>query len=99
MTDYDERQISLMINRIRRFQNKEIHLGVLINDLEALLNALESVSVDWKSAFHEEWWDLEQVYAISLDREDESFLIENEESISSSLDKMKKLIEEIKCSN
>ena len=99
MTDYDERQVSLMVNRIRRFQNKEIHLGSLVNDLEALLNVLASVSVDWKSAFHEEWWNLEQVYAISLDRNDDAVLIENEESISSSLDKMKELIEKIQCSN
>ncbi len=92
MTDYDMRQQNLMADKIKQFQNEEIHLGILVRDLEALLNALESVSSGWKSAFHEEWWNLEQVYAVALDRNDDLVLIENEELISSSLENMKKLI-------
>ncbi len=90
--DYDIRQQNLMIDKIKQFQNEEIHLATLVRDLEALLNALESVPNDWKLAFHEEWWNLEQAYAVALDRNDDSVLIENEELISSSLDNMRKLI-------
>ena len=85
MTEYDARQLSLMDEKISQFRNGEIDFGVLVQDLEALLNALESADFGWKTAFHDEWFNLEQVYAVALDRGDNAVVLENEELISSTL--------------
>ena len=92
MSDYDDRQLSLMSEKINKYRGRKIDLGTLVRDLEALLNVLESTSNEWKEAFHEEWWNLEQVFAVALDRNDDSVLSENEELISKSLSQMEALI-------
>ncbi|EEP89000.1 hypothetical protein ykris0001_46040 [Yersinia kristensenii ATCC 33638] len=40
----------------------------MIDDLEGLLDCLESINAEWKGAFHEHWFMLEQVYAVALFR-------------------------------
>lgn len=43
---------------------------MLIDDLRSLAEALEFPSRSWKDDFMSEWWTLEQVYAVGIDRGD-----------------------------
>lgn len=68
ISEYDRRQLSLMKERLSSFMSNNLSLKDLIDDLEGLLNCLESMSTEWKEAFHEHWFMLEQVYAVALFR-------------------------------
>ena len=70
VTEYDIRQLNMMRYFLSEFSLGNINLPKLINNLEALLYCLESVDDSWKTEFHENWFVLEQVYAVSCFNKD-----------------------------
>lgn len=64
---YDERQYRLMLGRLDAYQRGQIGLSPLITDLEALCDALQNTTADWRQDFWQKWGKLEDVYAIALD--------------------------------
>lgn len=68
ISEYDERQISLMKEMLILFESGKISLKKMIYNLEGLLFCLQSVDVEWKNVFHEHWFVLEQIYAVALFR-------------------------------
>ena len=54
LNKYDLKQIKLVIDKLQLFENKKIDLFDLVNDLNGLLNAFESVSNSWKNNFQSE---------------------------------------------
>ncbi len=68
ISEYDRRQLSLMKERLSSFMSNNLSLKDLIDDLEGLLNCLESMNTEWKEVFHAHWFMLEQVYAVALFR-------------------------------
>lgn len=62
LTAYDAKQIILIENRIRLFEENKLDLFDLISDLGGILNALESVSDSWKDDFQAEINALEMIY-------------------------------------
>jgi hypothetical protein len=68
MTPYDRRQYELMLDRLKGFAFGAVGLPKLIEDLRSLADALEKPAPAWKEDFLSEWWTLEQVYAVALDR-------------------------------
>ncbi len=68
ISEYDERQISLMKESLELFASEKLSLEKLIDNLEGLLFCLRSVEIEWKNDFHEYWFVLEQIYAVSLFR-------------------------------
>ena len=67
-SDYDARQFSLMEEQLSQFESGRIALPHLISGLKALQNCLRATSEDWIKEFTSEWWTLEQVHAVALDR-------------------------------
>lgn len=65
LSEYDQRQLSLMREMLDLYASDKISLKKLIDNLEGLLFCLQSVDVEWKNDFHESWFILEQVYAVS----------------------------------
>lgn len=65
ISEYDERQISLMKEMLSLFESEKISLKKLIDNLEGLLFCLQSVDIEWKNEFHENWFVLEQIYAVA----------------------------------
>ena len=92
MNEYDSRQLRLMRRKIDQFQADETNIGILIDDLRALLDVLEFVPYNWKTRFYEEWWHLEEIFAVALDRDYVSVMEESKKDISESVNKMKELI-------
>lgn len=68
ISEYDQRQISLMKEMMALFDSGDILLKKLIDNLEGLLFCLQSVDIEWKNEFHEYWFVLEQIYAVALFR-------------------------------
>lgn len=67
VTDYDMRQINFMTELVDSYERKELNLITLIDKLRALLDCLQNVNFEWKQRVHENWFILEQIYAVSLD--------------------------------
>lgn len=68
ITEYDSRQLRKMKHQLASFTAGDLPLPGLIGDLEFLLNAMESMPIEWKRSIHEQIATLEEVYAITLDR-------------------------------
>jgi hypothetical protein len=69
MSEYDQRQYHVMLDRLNAFQSGRIQLDTLIGDLRGLVLALERADSSWKTRFMQEWADLEQARATALSRE------------------------------
>jgi hypothetical protein len=63
----ERRQFLLMEERLRAFEAGELYIARVINDLEALLSALEITPDDWVERFRDAWGELEVSYAVALD--------------------------------
>lgn len=68
VNEYDKRQLEIMLVKIRSFRKNALGLLNLINDLSSLLDVLECVADSWKEECKSWVWDLEEVYAVALDR-------------------------------
>ncbi len=71
-SDFDLQLYLFMRSALARFRSIGLSLGELIeliNRLSELLANLEGASEQWQQRFRTEWWELEQAYAIALDRQ------------------------------
>ncbi len=68
MSEYDQRQYRLMLDRLNAFEKGLIQVGGLVSDLEGLLNALEGAETSWKQTFLSYWGKLEDARAVALFR-------------------------------
>lgn len=93
MNEFDKRQLLIMQSKIKDFMSHRLHISNFIYDLEALLNLLEEKDQKWNSLFREYWWDLEQVYALAIDRDEFSFTPEENLIISEAVASIQKLVE------
>ena len=59
MTPYDERQYRLMLERLQAYAEGKIGLDRLTDDIEGLLNALDSADQAWVDAATRAWAKLE----------------------------------------
>jgi hypothetical protein len=73
MSEYNERQYRLMLAQLKRFEEGQIRLNVLVDDLEGLLNRLEGLPNSWRQAFLHEWGKLEDERAYALSENLQAF--------------------------
>lgn len=66
MSEFNQRQYRLMLDRLDAFEQGSIALDKLVVDLEGLLNALDGVASDWKKNFLGDWGNLEEERAYAL---------------------------------
>jgi hypothetical protein len=89
---YNRRQFILMQTQIGQFRTGRLELGTLIANLEALSVALEQPEQGFLDAFHEHWFDLEQVLAVALDGRYEQVVADNRELIEQAVDTLASLV-------
>lgn len=99
ISDYDERQLKLMLTTLMSYENNNIALSSLVGSLEFLLNALESVNEDWEEKFLIEITTLETINALSINQEAGEYAPTLEQSkkeflLRQSTHNLKKIIEE-----
>ncbi|SRR5579883_145734 len=66
--EYDRRQMRRMLDVIERYEHGQTGFVDLVDDLEALILALEHQSDEWRENALSQWGDLEQIRAVNLDR-------------------------------
>ncbi|MBI1924200.1 hypothetical protein HYR99_08100, partial [Candidatus Poribacteria bacterium] len=82
-----------MMQRIDGFEKGSVNLRRLINDLEALLDCLQSAEKAWKAVFLQEWGTLEDVYADALDTGQKVLVPESQKLVEDAVRKLKRLVE------
>lgn len=95
MKDRDRQALETMQQRLAAYSSGQLELGLLIADLEQLIALLESVSEQWRDAFHAQWAVLEVTYAVAIDR---NLAIESEmnrAAIAPALAKMRQMLFEL----
>ncbi len=90
--EYDMRQYNIMLNIIEEYKENKKSLKQLIDNLDGLLNALENAEQKWKDEFHNEWWNLEQVYAVNNYRGKGFYSEEESKIINESIDNLQEII-------
>ena len=65
MSEYDQRQYKLMLERLITFERGAVPLDRLAIDLEGLLNTLEVVEHSWRQTFRHYWGTLETGRAVA----------------------------------
>ena len=88
ISEYDQRQLNLMLKNLTSFENKKIKLSSLVGSLEFLLSAMEYVEDKWEENFLDAITKLESVNAIEIIKESEGDMPEMSEQ------KKKELINE-----
>ena len=79
ISEYDERQLNLMLNQLDAYDNKKLDLGSLVGRLEGLLHTIEHVTAEWEEKFLDEFSTLESINAEvpKLNQEEIEKLIKN----------------------
>lgn len=79
ISEYDERQLNLMLNQLDAYDNKKLDLGSLVGRLEGLLHAMEHVTAEWEEKFLDEFSTLESINpeVPKLNKEEIEKLIKN----------------------
>jgi hypothetical protein len=54
------------LGQLKKFENGQLKLDVLVDDLEGLLSSLEDIPNSWRQAFLSEWGKLEDERAYAL---------------------------------
>jgi hypothetical protein len=88
ISEYDERQLNLMLNQLDAFENKKLDLSSLVGRLEGLLHSMEHVTDEWEEKFLDEFSMLESINAEAPKLKEE----EIEKLIKSSIWNLKKLV-------
>lgn len=88
-SEYDIRQLNLMLHQLNAFENKKIDISFLVVRLEGLLHTMEHVTDEWEEKFLNEFSILESMNAEmpNLKKEEIEKLIQN------SIHNLKKLIQ------
>ena len=92
MNEYDQRQYNLMYKCLKGFEVGNVNLRVLISSLRGLINILQEPEDEWKTSFLCEWWTLEEIYSLALDKEQNQLSETDRNSVYEAIDNMKKLI-------
>jgi hypothetical protein len=105
MSDYvkerNQRQFQLMRRILSRIspEMSTSSLNNSIDDLDALLQALESFDVNWIDRFQKQWGILEDVNAFALDKVQTTFSDEDRKLLESALAALRLLVDEAISSN
>lgn len=91
LSDYDQRQLSLILSKIEDYRLEKLELRFLIEDLMALLDALESVDENWKDSFRNMTASLDVLYSVAVYRGDSEVDDSEKKQILEKLDFLEEL--------
>ena len=57
-----------MYECLKGFEVGNVNLRVLISSLRGLINVLQEPEDEWKTSFLCEWWTLEEIYSLELQK-------------------------------
>jgi hypothetical protein len=92
MSEHNKRQYHLILGHLTSFENGQLGLETLVDNLEGLLNALEAVPISWKQTFLQEWGKLEDERAYALFKNVRAFDQEATQRIRTAVSKLKLIV-------
>lgn len=96
ISEYDTRQLTHLSEQFSAFKCGELHISGFISDAVFLLDAMEGIPLEWRQRLHEFVATLEEVYAVSLDREGETIDEQGRRLISKAIDGIESCLIEVK---
>jgi hypothetical protein len=94
MNVFDYNPIKLMMDSISEFENEKIDLCALIKTLYRLIESLQNLNSQWQDSLQSEWWTLEEIYSVAVDRGEIVLDIEGENLVREAIENMKSLLNE-----
>jgi hypothetical protein len=92
MSEHDQRQYHLMLNRLTAFDQDIVSLDKLVVDLEGLLDALEVAEDSWKQTFRHYWGTLETGRALARSEGIRNFSAEASNALRKAVAHLKLLV-------
>jgi hypothetical protein len=92
MPEHNERQYRLILGQLTRFENGQLALDALVDNLDGLLNALERISTSWKQTFLQEWGKLEDERSYASFKNIRAFDQETTQRIRAAVSRLKLLV-------
>jgi len=92
ISDYDERQYRLMLERLEAFLAGHVSMDKILADLEGLLSALEQPGEEWRRTFQEDVNELDIIWGVALDHGRTRLTEPEAKSAFESAERLKKLV-------
>ena len=93
MPDADQAHYRLMLDRLTAFEEGQIPLDRLVDDLEGLLNVLAKVEPTWEEMFLGLWGELEDERAYALFKGIKVLDEETSEGLRATVAQLKELVQ------
>lgn len=91
----DKTKILRMKQVIDTYKLGNLVLSQLISNLRFLLNELsDSITNEWKQKFYEEWWTVEQFFAVGRDKGETDQVIASYAEVEQSIEAMYNMLVE-----
>src|SRR5262245_42145819 len=90
-SEKETRQLILIRDRLSLYKADKLELPDLIADLDALIDSLEE-QPDWRRDFRETWGVLEEVYAVSLDRNEAKLSRQHAQLVNDAINQMLQMV-------
>ena len=91
-SEYDQRQYQLMAKSVQQFKEGELDIYNLIRIIEGLLDVLQIPDEKWKDDVRNEWWTLEQVYAVAVDKGQKTLSAEDIDLVNEAVENIEILV-------
>lgn len=98
LNKFDIQQLTLIKEKILSFQKWDPDLKKLLfltRSLEELLNSLENVEGQLKERLTTEWWELELISSVMMDKEVDVISEESKQSLCIALENMLNMIDAV----
>lgn len=95
LNDNDRNYLDWMREQIAAYERGASDLGALIAGLESLVGTMESLAPQAREDFVRHWGELEQVYAVLLDRGMQELDRVGQQIVDEAIGKLKRWIEEV----
>jgi len=95
LLERERRQLAHLKDRLLRYESGRLTLSTLIAELDFLIEALEVVDAEKRSALRCQWSVLEEIYADSLDRGIRELGDESEKLVDRAVEELTRLVAEI----
>jgi hypothetical protein len=89
LNDNERKHLNWMREQIIAYETGASELGALIAGLESLVGTMESLAPKDREDFVRHWGELEQVYAVALDREMQELDCVGQQIVNEGIGKLK----------
>ncbi len=95
MDNSDKQHLTAIRHQINAYHGGRIDLDALIRSVESLLEFTQALPEAWVTEFRRNWGVLEEVYSVSVVRDQSLETSENRKLITSGLSRLREMLDEV----